>query len=69
MMGQKTLAEIRAELRAKGIDVERLQQELTQLFEQPRRDKKTAQILTNVAKSAKSAKLRKRRGASAKSGK
>ena len=56
MMGQKTLSEIRQELRSKGIDTDRLLQELTQLFEQPRKDKNTSRILASLAKSTKSAK-------------
>ena len=69
MMGEKTLVEIRAELRSRGIDTVRLREQLTRLFEQPRKDKKTARILANLAKSLKSAKPRKRRTASAKLGK
>ena len=69
MMGQKTLSEIRAELRSSGIDPDRLRQELTQLFEQPRKDKTTAQILASLAKSMKPAKPKKRRVTSSKAGK
>ena len=66
MMGHKTLSEIRAELRSQGIDTERLREELTQLFEQPRRDKQSARILSDLTKSLKNEaakKTRKRRTA------
>ena len=66
MMGHKTLSEIRAELRSQGIDTERLREELTQLFEQPRRDKQSARILSDLTKSLKAEtakKPRKRRTA------
>lgn len=69
MMGPRTLSEIRAELRSKGIDTDRLREELTQLFEQPRKDKKTAQILASLAKSAKPVKPGKRQTAASKAGK
>lgn len=68
-MGPKTLSEIRAELRAKGIDTDRLREELTQLFEQPRKDKQTAQILSSLSKSSKPKKPRKRRTVAVKAGK
>jgi hypothetical protein len=69
MMGHKTLSEIRAELRSQGIDTERLREELTQLFEQPRRDKQSARILSDLTKSLKieaAKKTRKRRTATSK---
>lgn len=68
-MGQKTLSEIRAELRLKGIDTERLRQELSQLFEQPRKDKRTAQILASLEKASKLTKPKRRRVVSSKAGK
>lgn len=71
-MGHKTLSEIRAELRSQGIDTDRLRKELSQLFEQPRRDKQSVQILSELTKSLKTEaakKTRKRRTSTAKSGK
>ena len=71
MMGNKTLAEIRADLRTQGIDMDQLHRELTELYEQPRRDKQSARILNDLLKSLKT-KLSKRtakRRVTAKSGK
>ena len=53
MRGHKTLAEIRVDLRAQGIDTDQLRKELTELHEQPRRDKQSARILNDLLKSLK----------------
>ena len=69
MMGHKTLVEIQAELQAQGIDTDRVREELTQLFEQRRTDKRTVRALSGLSKSLKTAvgkKPRKRRTATTK---
>ena len=71
MMGHKTLTEIRANLRAQGIDTDQLQWELTELDEQPRRDKQSVRSLNDLLKSlkAKTSKRTPKRRVAAKSGK
>lgn len=44
MFGQKTLPEIRAELRARGFDLETLHREFRQLHAQPRAEKSEAEL-------------------------
>ena len=49
MFGQKTLAEIREELQAQGIDTERLREELTESFERSKcSDTKCIRKLTEL---------------------